>query len=228
MSVEFVIDAYMEAIKREGSIVGPVFYRLFSKYTNGLVAKKVGEKPPETEGLEETRSYLIDVCSKKCSTPREAMIYASNAMAGGVCMAEAYIEGATGPISRRIIRASVEDTLSFTGLMEEAGKLDSYAAGAKFVDVITRTVQYFDPANVSLLKEGNGDLLFTVDHCPGSEICNLLRTEGIKRVIGEECQVLSMLGLSVEFLVKRTTDYAVVSKQLDAADCKMKGRVKAA
>ena len=226
MSVEFVIDAYLEALKKEGSIVGPVFYRLFSKYTKELAAKKAGEKPPEKDGLEETRRYLIEVCNKKCSTPHDAMVYASNAMAGGVCMAEAYIQGSTGPISRRIIRASVEDTLNLTGLMEEAGKLDSFTAGNKFVDVITKTIQYFDPSNVSLTKEVSGDLLFTIDHCPGSEICNLLKAEGIKRVIGEECQVLSMLGLSVEFLVKRTSDYTVASKQLGATDCKMRGMVR--
>jgi hypothetical protein len=52
MSVEFVIDAYLETVKREGSIVSLVLYRLFSKYTNESAAKKVGMKPPEKEGLE--------------------------------------------------------------------------------------------------------------------------------------------------------------------------------
>lgn len=225
MSAEFVIDAYLEAVKSAGSVVGPVFYRLFSKYTANFVATKIGEKPPELDSVERVKEYLVEVSNKKCETPLDAMHYVSNAMACGVCQAEAYIQGAMGPISRRVIRSSVEGTMSLTGLMDEAGKVDAYAGARKFLDVITTTVQYFNPSDVSLEKEGDNKVIFNIIHCPGSEVCRLLQTLGIKRVIGEECQILSMLGLSVEFLLGKTVDYKVLSKQLGPSDCRMKGNI---
>jgi hypothetical protein len=225
MSAEFVIDAYLEAVKNAGSMVGPVFFRLFSKYTSEFVSKKLGETPPQLDSLEQVKGYLVDVSNKRCETPLEAMHYVSNAMACGVCQAEAYIQGAMGPISRRVIRSSVEGTMSLTGLMEEAGKVDAYTGARKFLDVITTTVQYFNPNDVSLERGGNNKLIFDITHCPGSEVCRLLQSQGIKRVIGEECQILSMLGLSVEFLIRKTVDYKVLSKQLGASDCKMKGNI---
>jgi hypothetical protein len=109
--------------------------------------------------------------------------------------------------------------------MEEAGKVDAYTGVRKFLDVITTTVQYFNPNDVSLENGGDNKVIFNITHCPGSEVCRLLQTQGIKRVIGEECQILSMLGLSVEFLLGKPVDYQVLSKQLGASDCKMKGNI---
>jgi hypothetical protein len=52
------------------------------------------------------------------------------------------------------------------------------------IDQITGTVMYFDPNDLSLSKDDDNNLAFCVNRCPGAEVCNALRTDGTKRVIG--------------------------------------------
>lgn len=59
----------------------------------------------------------------------------------------------------------------------------------------------------------------------GAEVCNTLRTDDIKSVVGEECQTTSMISLAVEFLLGKTVDCKVVNRGLSASSCKMKVRL---
>jgi hypothetical protein len=226
MSVEFVVDAFLEAVKKEGSIMGPVFFRLFSKQIVEFLARANGEKPPEVDNIDAARESLITITNKKCKTPNEAMVFAANAMSYAVCKAEAFIAGATGPISRRVIRSSVQDTMTLTGLMEEAGKVDAPTGATKFVKIITNDVKYFEPSSISVSKDGKENTLtLSVTNCPGAEVCRTLQTEGVKRVVGEQCQTISMVSLALEFLLNRSVDYKVCRRELSGSGCTMNGDI---
>jgi hypothetical protein len=221
MSSELAVDTFVKNVSNN-SVAGPVFFNKFLEYASQYIANEFGEKLPDSLETGVVSEFLVKACDKKGETPLAAMVYASNAMLYGVSKAEAYISGFTGPIFRLIVESTVKDQVELLGLADESGHLEPFAAANKFIEAITTSVPYF-PMNGIRLSEGNdGEMHLDISSCPATDVCKALKEEGVKRIIGEECQTASTVASWVKRLSGKVFDCRDLKRDLHGSTCRVK------
>jgi hypothetical protein len=218
------VDTFIENVKSQ-AVAGAVFYKKFLEFACTFAAERAKEKPPNPNDLTCAADYLIGVSDSLGRTPLEAMVYASNAMLYGVSKAEAFLSGRTGPLFKLIIEASVRDQREMLGLSGESPRLEPLEAAKQFVDALTISVPYFPKDSISLLHEADGSISIKVSSCPATDVCKALKDEGVKRVVGDECQTISIIASWVKHSSEETVDWRIISKDLSGSSCRVRGKL---
>jgi hypothetical protein len=220
MSSELAVDTFVKNV-RTSNVAGEVFFNKFLEHARQYVAKELGEQPPGSLETGIVSEFLVKACDKMGKTPLAAMVYASNAMLYGVSRAEAYISGFTGPIFRLIVESAVKDQVELLGLADESGRLEPYAAANRFIEAITMSLPYFPRDAIRVSKESDGEMHLSISSCPATAVCKALKEEGVKRVIGEECQTASTVASWVKRLSGKTVDCRDLKRDLSGSTCKV-------
>ena len=197
---KLVAELMVKATKKAGLLLGPGFLNLVGHHASALMAKKIGDNPPDGLDLDQSLDYVCKNLSKfvaGCSV----YVYA-------VAKAESTLQGATGSITRMVAKTG---SISYFDTVLK-NKIPAHADNT--ADGLNK--YYYSLVKSGLMKQEDLRIVsatedcvrYKVNNCPYAEGCKPLLEEGVPKILGgHECWRSLFFATAIESLTEKPHDY---------------------